>query len=70
MEQLFFTLTNRNLKQINIVQYYFIFGVTFAIINQIKFIIMLKHFFILCSGADKDLLENCSEVHLKFLRLP
>ena len=28
---------------------------------QFKSIIMLKQFFILCSGADKKLLENCSE---------
>jgi uncharacterized protein DUF4407 len=36
-----------------------IFGVTFAdIINQI---IMLQSFFLLCSGADKNLIEGCSE---------
>jgi hypothetical protein len=38
-----------------------IFGVKFVIINQSKKSIMLKQFFILCSGADKNLLEGCSE---------
>ena len=32
-----------------------------TIINQKKTITMLKQFFILCSGADKNLLEGCSE---------
>ena len=37
------------------------FGVKFVSINQSKSSIMLKQFFILCSGADKRLLEGCSE---------
>ena len=52
----------KSFKQIPIkylYQYPF-FGVKFVIINQKKSI-MLKQFFILCSGADKDLLEGCSE---------
>ncbi len=49
-----------NQKQISILYHYQFFGVKFAssIKNQS---IMLKQFFILCSGADKPLLEGCSE---------
>jgi hypothetical protein len=37
------------------------FGVKFALSITIKSSIMLKQFFILCSGADRDLLDGCSE---------
>ncbi|CAM3507598.1 hypothetical protein FSS13T_09720 [Flavobacterium saliperosum S13] len=36
------------------------FGVKFVAPSSIKKIIMLKRFFILCSGADKDLIYSCS----------
>ncbi len=43
-------------------RFFVTFGLSFVliVINQIK-IKMLKQFFILCSGADNNLLENCSE---------
>lgn len=48
-------------KQISYLYIRIIFGLTFAFINQSNQSIMLKHFFIVCSGADKDILEGCSE---------
>ncbi len=50
----------RNQKQINYLHYNYFFGIKFvrSIKNQS---IMLKKFFILCSGADKNLLEGCSD---------
>ena len=60
---LFNKSVTKSFKQIPIKYLYqdSFFGVKFAIINQLKSSIMLKQFFILCSGADKDLLEGCSE---------
>ena len=49
-------------KHINYLYHYLLFGVKFVIIHQSKNkSIMLKQFFILCSGADKDILKGCSE---------